>query len=108
MNVTYNPDTGRVEWAPYRGDYGAHYGTDLIDLIEAGNCSKGCARSGTQAERDEFGPGGNCHVLALVALGDYGEIVHGLDPRPAGPHCHARQDPATAGMEPLFPEVQHG
>ena len=103
MNVTYNADTSLVEWAPYRGDYGAHYAHELIEVIEERNCVKGCTRSGTQADRDEFGPGGNCHILAMVALGTYGEIIPELDPQPEGPHCRARQDPAIAGMEPLFP-----
>lgn len=102
MNITYNPDTERVEWSPYRGDYGAHHSQDVIEAIEADSCIKGCTRSGTQAERDEFGPGGNCHILALVALGEYGQIIPELDPRPDGPHCTAREDPATVGMEPLF------
>lgn len=105
MNVTWNAETERVEWAPYRGDYGTYYSTDTIELIEEHNCVKGCTRSGTKAQRAEFGPGGNCHVLALVSLGDYGEVRPELEPRPEGPHCTAREDPATAGMESLFGEV---
>jgi hypothetical protein len=105
VNVTYNGTTGRVEWAPYRGDYGAHYGTELIPVIEAGNCVKGCTHAGKQKAIDEFGPGGICSVLARVGFIAYGEIIPELDPRPTGPHCYAREDPATAGMDPLFPEV---
>lgn len=122
MNVTYNPDTARVEWAPYRGDYGAHYAHETIELIEEHNCVKGCTRSGTEPEREEFGPGGNCHILAMVALGDHDRAIPELDPRPAGPHCDARQVPvpvlpgfdreeferATAGIDPLFPIPPEG
>lgn len=91
-------------WAPGRGDYGCEYGTDLIPIIEAHNCVKGCVSAGTQADIAEFGPGGNCHILALVAAAD-GTPIPELDPRQEGPHCRTRQDPATAGMDPLFPEV---
>jgi hypothetical protein len=102
MNVTWNPDTEQVEWAPYRGDYGVHYAGELIEGIEELNCVKGCLKAGTQAQRDEFGPGGNCDVLAIVSIGEYGQTIPELDPRPDGPHCTARQDPATAGAAPLF------
>lgn len=106
MNVTWNAETKSPEWAPWRGDYGAHYGADLIPLIEERSCVKGCTRAGTQAQRDEFGPGGSCYVLARVSLGEYGQVIPELEPRPDGPHCTAREDPATAGMEPLdFGEV---
>lgn len=97
-------DSGATDWRPGRGDYGAEYAGDLIEIIERFNCSKGCTRSGSQADRDEFGPGGNCTVLAAVFMSPE-EGIPELDPRPDGPHCRARQDPATVGMDPLFPEV---
>jgi hypothetical protein len=100
VSVCYEP--GSTEWVPGRGDYGTEYATDLVEIIERHNCVKGCTRSGTQAERDEFGLGGNCEVLARVCVP---AAVPELDPRPDGPHCRVREDPATAGMDPLFPEV---
>lgn len=94
---------GPEGWIPGRGDYGTEYSGDLVAIIEAHNCVKGCTRAGTAAQQAEFGPGGCCGVLARVALGN--QPVPELDPRPDGPHCTAREDPATAGMEPLFTEV---
>lgn len=115
MNVTYNAKTEHVEWAPYRGDYGADHSSDLIEAVEDLNCSKGCTRSGSKAAREEFGPGGNCHVLAALAMAEYGGVVPELEPAPSGPHCRARielppkpeprprRHPAPAGIPPLFP-----
>jgi len=37
---------GSTTWIPGRGDYGAHYSTDLIEVIERKNCAKGCLKSG--------------------------------------------------------------
>lgn len=95
MNIT------KGGWIPYRGDYGARYSLDLIPLVEAANCSKGCTKSGTDAERDEFGPGGNCHILAMVSIGDQETPIPELVPTVDGIACTARQDPATVGIEPL-------
>lgn len=93
-------EVGPEGWMPGRGDYGSEYSGDLIQIIERHNCLKGCTKSGTEAEREEFGPGGTCNILARVSLGQ--DAVPELDPRPDGPHCTARQDPAVVGMEPLF------
>jgi hypothetical protein len=80
-------------WLPGRGDYGAEYAADLIALIEASSCRHGCAKSGTQADRDEYGPGGNCVILAMVCMP---ERQKELEPRADGPVCTARE-PLTAG-----------
>jgi hypothetical protein len=82
MNVTSDG------WIPARGDYGAHYATDLIPLVEASNCVKGCVRSGTQAARDEFGPGGHCHILAVLGAGA-DDRIPALVPEPQGIRCTA-------------------
>ena len=95
-------EVGPEGWVPGRGDYGSEYSSDLIEIIEAHNCIKGCAHSGTDHDREEFGPGGNCHTLAVVSMGDQETPIPELDPTPDGPICRRRQDPATAGMEPLF------
>lgn len=100
-------------WRPGRGDYGSDHSSDLIELIEDHNCSKGCTLSGTRAARREFGPGGTCSILMRVSFGD-GEPIRELDPRREGPHCTARvpppeppprkprRKPGPAGTEPLF------
>lgn len=50
-----------------RGDYGAWYASDLIELVEETNCSKErCVHAGDDADVAEFGPGGNCHLLAAL------------------------------------------
>jgi hypothetical protein len=99
-------------WTPGRGDYGTDHSSDMIALIEEHNCVKGCTLSGTRAARREFGPGGNCELLALVAIGD--GPIREFDPRPDGPHCTARIEPppkppakprarpAPPNTEPLF------
>jgi hypothetical protein len=98
-------------WTPGRGDYGCDHSSEMVDLIEEHNCIHGCTKSGTRAARREFGPGGTCNILALVAMGD-GPIPE-LDPRRDGPHCTARTppDPTTrkrrrkrgpSGTAPLF------
>jgi hypothetical protein len=94
------PESGEP-WTPGRGDYGTEYAGDLIEIIEAHNCVKGCTRTGTPREIEDYGPGGTCEILARVSIPD---AVPELDPRPEGPHCTARVDPATVGMEPLFGE----
>lgn len=98
--------TGSTTWVPSRGDYGAYDATELIDRVEAGNCTKGCLKSGTAADRREFGPGGNCDVLAMLFSG---EAVPQLDPTPRYPTCRVREplptsfEEATRDMDPLFP-----
>lgn len=88
MSVCYEP--GSTNWTPGRGDYGTEYAGDLIEIIERLNCALGC----TKAD-------GGCEILARVFLTPE-EGIPELDPRREGPHCRAREDPATAGMEPLF------
>lgn len=93
------PDVTAEGWLARRGDYGAEYAADLIPLIEATTCHLGCVNAGSEAERAEFGPGGNCHLLAQLCVPErMAEFV----PEPDGPRCTARVDPATVGMEPLF------
>lgn len=94
--VTPEPDK---PWTPGRGDYGTEYAGDLIAIIEAHNCVKGCTRAGTPREIEDYGPGGTCEILARVSIPD---AVPELDPRAEGPHCSARVDPATASTDPLF------
>jgi hypothetical protein len=97
-----------VSWTPRRGHFGQHYAFDLIPLVEAHNCIKGCTMAGTEADKGEFGPGGNCGWLAELALGDGTPIEVFTVTRWAdnigdgAVVCSARQDPATVGMEPLF------
>jgi hypothetical protein len=74
-------------WLPHRGDYGKHYADQLIPLVEATTCRLGCTRSGTQKERDEFGPGGTCAVLMRMTEP---ERVAEIEPREDGPVCTAR------------------
>lgn len=99
---------GSTTWIPGRGDYGTEYASELIEVIESGNCKKGCLRSGSDAEKAEFGPGGNCGILAMVALGDGETPVPELDPTPRYPTCRVREpiptdfEVATRDMEPLF------
>jgi hypothetical protein len=91
--------TSTEGWIPARGDYGTHYAADLIPIIERHNCVKGCTHSGDAADRAEFGPGGNCEILMRVCIP---AAVPEIEPRRDGPHCTARQDPATVDMDPLF------
>jgi hypothetical protein len=97
-----------VTWTPRRGDLGAHYASDLIPVVEATNCSRGCVHAGTRREQEEFGPGGNCTMLAALSLGD-GTPIEALtlveDGTDGGTRidCSARVDPNTVGMAPLFP-----
>ena len=78
---------GPEGWAPGRGDYGCEYATDLIPIIERLNCVHGCANSGTPEAKAEYGPGGDCAILAATFLE---KPIPELDPRPEGPHCRAR------------------
>ena len=54
-------------------DHRFEYSGDAVDFIERTNCAKGCA-----VERDmpaDFGPGGDCLILARVAMSDYEPIA---------------------------------
>lgn len=100
---------GSLTWVPGRGDYGADHSSDLIATIEDVNCSQGCAHAGTRAERKEFGPGGNCTLLAMVAAGAPFVQIPDLDPCDDGPRCRRRTPPPPPkrrekqrGTEPLF------
>lgn len=60
---------------PSEGPWG--YAFDAIDAVEEANCSKGCVHGArTRAALAEWGPGGQCDVLAQVAIGD--EVVDEL------------------------------
>lgn len=87
-------------WLPGRGDYGTEYATELIALIEARNCAQGCNNAGPAAAREDFGPGGTCHWLALISIPERvtGFVHDGRD----APLCTNRADPATANTDPLF------
>jgi len=89
-----------VTYIPRRGDFGAHYAIDLIPVVEATNCSLVCGHAGTEADRDEFGPGGICHVLAILAIGDV--PVEELTRVEDRIDCSARTDPRAANTDPLF------
>jgi len=89
-----------MTYFPMRGDFGAEHATDLIPIVEATNCSHGCLKAGPPADIAEFGPGGNCHVLAMLMIG--GVPVEELTVVEDRIDCSARVDPATAGMEPLL------
>lgn len=102
---------GATDWTPGRGDYGADHCTDIIELVEELNCStgRGCIHAGTRATIAEFGPGGNCGVLAMVVIAD--TPIPELDPQDEGPVCQRyaeRPEPVRRGMrtpkgiEPLF------
>lgn len=85
-----------------RGDYGAMYAGDLIELVERHNCVKGCLRSGTAAERAEFGPGGNCGLLAAL----FAEVaVPEFEPGPKRIVCKVREAPPEPEPVPLPPEM---
>lgn len=103
MSVCYEP--GSTNWRPGRGDYGTEYAGDMIELIERMNCSLGCTKAGTAKEIAEMGAGGSCPVISAVWAG-FEDGIPELDPRPEGPHCRARVDPVTAGMEPLLGEAE--
>lgn len=57
-------------WLPARGDYGTEYAAELIELVEARNCSagRGCVHAGRVRDIREQGPGGVCRLLALMSL----------------------------------------
>jgi len=67
------------------------YASEALTAIEAWNCAKGCARGlADPAAFEEFGPGGTCHLLALVALGD-GQPIPELDDDGDTVTCTARE-----------------
>lgn len=84
------PRSDPVDRATYvygRGDYGSEYATDLVAKIDGWNCALGCQRAGDDAARAEFGPGGNCSLLAQL----FAKVpVPEFDPRQNGIHCIAR------------------
>jgi len=59
-----------------RRDHRFHRSSDAIEHIEQHNCVKGC-KVPDPAYVAEFGPGGDCPLLAQVSIGD-GEPVLGL------------------------------
>jgi len=97
-------DGGPLDWVPGRGDYGTEYAFALVEIIEEHNCSKGCVFAVRDAV-DEWGPGGNCSVLAMIGAD---VPVPELNPLPAGPVCRKREAPpsefdlSTVGMDPLL------
>jgi hypothetical protein len=97
--VTVIPLEPGEPWKPGRGDYGCEYAGNLIEIVEQHNCVKGCTKAGTPEQVAEHGPGGVCDVLVRIFTE---EPVPELDPRPDGPVCTVREDPATVGMDPLF------
>lgn len=89
-----------------RGDYGAEYAFEIIEIIERLNCVKGCLRAGDASDIANIGPSGVCEI-ALRVLEE--KPVPEIDHLPSGPVCNARQpilepDPYE-GMEPLLPEA---
>lgn len=88
-----------------------HYSFEAVNHVEETNCARGCrfgAPTGSP-EAEEFGPGGTCHVLAMVSLGD-GQSIPELDDR--GDHlvCLVREPASdladrTPPRPPLGPPV---
>lgn len=88
------------------------YAHDAIEHIEEHNCSRGrgCTKGAGigSAKRAEFGPGGLCGVLAVVALGNQpvpelaldGDTVtcSAYDPRPEPPPRVHRPPPPPPGQ----------
>lgn len=93
-------------WLPGRGNYGQHYASDLVELVEARNCVRGCAHSGSERDRQNIGPSGICEITALMLIPERVKgLVHDGGCEPGGhpaPLCTVRQDPATANTDPLF------
>jgi hypothetical protein len=50
-----------------RGDYGAEYASELIELVERDNCSLGCTYPDPSTVL-VFGPGGDCDLLIALFL----------------------------------------
>lgn len=63
-----------------RGDYGAEYASDIVEIVERMNCSKGCRWA---IEDDP-----TCQILANIY--DLRPVPE-IDPRPDGPVCNARE-----------------
>lgn len=78
------------------------YAADACAAVESTSCALGCTRAGSPADIGEHGPGGSCDILGVIAAGHPKPVPEILD---HGDRlvCTARQDPATAGMAPLFP-----
>lgn len=91
---------------PYiaRRDHRFAYSTEAIEHVEQVNCSRGCrfgAAPGSP-EHEEFGPGGTCGVLALVACG-MGDEIPVLEDDGATITCTAREGvDDSGGTLPLF------
>ena len=91
-----------MSYVARRGDFGAEYATDLIPIVEATNCALGCTKAGPTSAIAELGPGGTCHVLAMLSLGDGTPVPELTRAGLRRIDCSARVDPATAGMETLL------
>ena len=75
-----------------------YHASDAIRHVEEVSCSLGCI-SGAQTAEEllEWGPGGNCYVLAGVAVGN-GEPIEELDDDGEKVVCLVRE-PIPAGGE---------
>jgi hypothetical protein len=90
-----------------RRDGRFHYSFEAIDHIEETSCSKGClsgAKPGS-ADYKEFGPGGNCPILASVAIG-LGDVIPELDDQGDRIVCLARQPRPSVPEPPRPPAVR--
>lgn len=84
-----NAPNGLYDHEPYtagRGDYGCHYASGVVELVEKHNCSKGCTVPDPK-DVAEFGPGGTCGLLALLFTGD---PIPEFEALPTHVVCHAR------------------
>lgn len=123
LDLDVSPDAMRWSAEPppprpfrSRRDGRFSYSTEAIDHIESTSCSLGCRRGAAPGspEAEEFGPGGTCGVLALVAIGD-GEPIEDLDDQGDRVVCRVREPlpqrdlgdpvPAVAGQLALIEEV---
>lgn len=72
-------------------DHRFEHASDVIQHIETVNCAWGCKRGAQTAEELlEFGPGGTCGILAVVAAGT-GEPVPELDDDGSQIECLVRE-----------------
>jgi hypothetical protein len=97
----WSPD--EPEPTPFRStrDGRWHYSWEAVDHVEETNCARGCrwgAAPGSPEDR-EFGPGGTCHVLARISLGD-GDPIPELDDRGDRVVCLVRE-PASVVSCPV-------
>lgn len=68
-----------------------YYAADAMAHVEARNCALGCSVGLSTPEAFvEFGPGGTCHLLALVAVGTSDPIPE-LDDDGENVTCLARE-----------------